>query len=95
MKILLNNRKSKKTVNINNSLAVDVKNSKRALPIDDLRTSLSELDLYNYERQSSDKIRLTCTINTVCSNVLFNPFTEIVKDEGSDSGICLNAFLNK
>ena len=90
MKILLNNRKSKKTVNINNSLAVDVKNSKRALPIDDLRTSLSELDLYNYERQSSDKIRLTCTINTVCSNVLFNPFTEIVKDEGSDSGICLN-----
>lgn len=90
MKILLNKKTSKTSVNVNNSLAIDIKNSKRALPIDDLRTSLSEYDLYNYERKESSKIRLTLTINTICSNALFNPFTEIVKDEGSDSCICLN-----
>lgn len=90
MEILLNKSISKKSVNINNSLAIDLKNSKRALPIDDLRTTLSELDLYNYERKNSNKIRLTLTVNTICSNVLFNPFTEIVKNEGSNKCICLN-----
>ena len=31
-------------------------------------------------------IRLTCQVNTVCSNVLFNSITEVVRNEG-DSGV--------
>lgn len=90
MEILLNSKTSKKSSNINNSLTVNLHNGRRALPIDDLRTTVNEVELYDNERKSSTSIRLTCTINTICSNVLFNPITEIVKYEGSDSALCLN-----
>lgn len=90
MEILLNNRISKQSVNKNSSLGVNLYNTKRLLPIDDLRVTINEIELYNSERKSSSSIRLVCTINTICSNLLFNPITEIVKDEGSDNCVCLN-----
>ncbi|MBR6516689.1 MAG: hypothetical protein IKT40_07500 [Bacilli bacterium] len=90
MEILLNKKLSKKSSNVNNSLSVNLTNGKRLLPIDDLRTTINEIELYNSERESTTSIRLTCSVNTICSNVLFNNITEIVKNEGSDSCVCLN-----
>ena len=84
MKILLNKSNSKKSVNVNNSLPIQLNGRKRVLPIDKVITDLNENDLYNQERQASTKFRLTCTINPICTNVLFNNITEIVKNEGSD-----------
>lgn len=90
MRILLNKHRHKKSTNANNTLAVKFKNSKSIIPSTDMRVAINEFDLYNEERLSSSKIRLTCAVNTVCSNVLFNYFTEIVKNEGSDDCIVLN-----
>ncbi len=91
MEILLNKNKSKKSNNVNNSLSVNLNDRKRMLPTDGLNTSVDEIDLYNQERiLNNNKIRLTCEINTICSNVLFNPITEIVYKEGSDECKCLN-----
>ena len=46
------------------------------------------VDLYQVyldEKDASDKYRLIFTINPVCSNVLFNAITEVVKDEGDSN----------
>jgi hypothetical protein len=90
MEIKLSKNKSKKSTNVNNSLAVELKGSKRLLPIGALDTTVNEIELYNNERKTSTTIRLTCSINPICSNVLFNNITEVVINEGSDKCKCLN-----
>ena len=90
MRILLNKNKGKKMANVNNTLTIKLDGSKRLLPSTSMHTTINEVDLYNFERKNSNKIRLTCKINTICSNVLFNKVTEIVKDEGSSNVACLN-----
>lgn len=90
MRILLNKNKSKKSTNATHSLIVSLNGDKRILPSSSMNTSINEVALYNRERKESNKIRLTCKINTICSNVLFNNITEIVKNEGTDNAVCLN-----
>lgn len=69
-------------------------NKNKLLPIENqINANLSAYSVYEAERKNCNKLRLTCNINTICSNVLFNNITEVVKDEGSDNVICLN-FLN-
>lgn len=89
-KILLNKSKGKISVNVNNSLTIQLKGSKRILPCDSMETSVSEIDVYNEERENCSKIRLTVQVNPICSNVLFNNFTEIVRNEGTKYVKCLN-----
>ena len=90
LQILLEKNKSKTSVNINNSLAVQLNGSKRILPCDPMETTISEIDVYNNERENCNKIRLTVQINPICTNVLFNNLTEIVKNEGTDNTIWVN-----
>ena len=89
-KILLTKNKSKVSTNVNNSLTVQLIGSKRILPCDPLETTVSEIDVYNEEREKCTKIRLTVQVNPICSNVLFNNFTEIVRNEGTDNAVCVN-----
>lgn len=88
--ILLNKNRSKKSVNDNNSLAIRPMGSKKLLPIDPINTTISEIVEYNNERENCSNIRLTVQINPICSNVLFNNITEIVKNEGTKDVKCLN-----
>ena len=90
LQILLEKNKSKESVNINNSLAIQLNGSKRMLPCDPMETTISEIDVYNNERENCNKIRLTVQINPICTNVLFNNLTEIVKNEGTDNTIWVN-----
>lgn len=90
LQILLNKEKSKESVNINNSLTINFVGSEKLLPCDPMVTSLSEIDVYNNERENCNKIRLTVNVNPICSNVLFNNITEIVRNEGTDKVECLN-----
>lgn len=90
MKILLNKAKNKKSTNVNNSVNIGLTNKTRLLPLSQEITTLNLVDLYNSERDACGKIRLTCTVNPICSNVLFNNVSEIVKDEGSDDVDVLN-----
>lgn len=90
MKIFLNKYDSKKSSNVNNSIPIQLTNRNRIIPIDHLSDTINEIELYNNERLTSNNIRLTCTIKPICSNVLFNNITEIIKDEGSDHCQSLN-----
>ena len=89
-KILLSKNKSKVSTNVNNSLAVQLVGSKRILPCDPMETVINEIDVYNEERENCNKIRLTVQVNPICSNVLFNNLTEIVRNEGANDVECLN-----
>ena len=89
-KILLSKNKSKVSTNVNNSLAVQLVGSKRILPCDPMETVINEIDVYNEERENCNKIRLTVQVNPICSNVLFNNLTEIVRNEGANNVECLN-----
>ena len=89
MEILLNKKRSKISTNVKNSLITRLKGNKRTLPSSTLYTTINEIDLYNAERQSCNTIRLNCVINPMCSNVLFNNITEVVKNGGEPSEVKL------
>jgi hypothetical protein len=94
MEILQDKYKGKRTNNKKDAVGVSLKNSKRLLPETRMAVSLSELDVYNQERRACTKFRLIFEVNAVCSNVLFNTATEIVKDEGSDNAVWLTVNNN-
>ena len=89
-KIFLQGFRSKKSVNTSEGLNVSLKGKRKLLPTDDVEKVISQYDQYNEEREACNTIRLTCEINPICSNVLFNRISEIVKDEGSSSVTYIN-----
>lgn len=90
IKIFLNSNRSKKSVNAPFYQDVELKANKKMFTEENINGVVNAFDLYNEERNATNKVRLVCSINPVCSNVLFNPVTEIVKDEGSNSPLVLN-----
>lgn len=89
-KLFQQKNKSKVSINKEQSLAINFKGSERLLPSFNLYSTINSIEVYNNERYNCNTIRLNCVIKPYCSNVLFNPFTEIVQNEGSNSAICLN-----
>ena len=72
------------------SLNIDLSNDKRLLPNDNIISVVNQMEQYNKERKACRKVRLTCSIDAICSNVLFNNITEIVHGEGTDDVSCIN-----
>lgn len=94
-KILLNKQKAKDKVNVNNYLTTQLKGGKKLLPNSHLFSSIDELEVYNQERDACNLIRLNCVVNPICTNVLSNTITEVVKNEGDGSTVkSLNYGLN-
>ncbi len=89
MKILLNKMFSKTNRNVNNTLATQLKGSKKLLPQSQIFAQINEMEVYNNERNNCNLIRLNCVINPLCSNVLFNSISEIVKNEGDPNSVKL------
>lgn len=89
-KIFLNKYDSKTASNTSGGLDVELKGRKKLLPLGDIGEVISQYDQYVEEREKCNIIRLTCQINPICSNVLFNRITEIVKDEGSKNVAFIN-----
>jgi len=84
-KILLNSKKSKYSVNKEENLAINLSSKSRIIPYNDVSTKFNLYNLYNEERDNSDKYRIILTVNPICSNVLLNMRTEVVKGEGGDN----------
>lgn len=82
--ILLNKNKGKRSVNVENGLMVPISTEERLLPFEDISDVVNLKTVYDKEKDNSDLYRLIFTINPVCSNILFNTFTEVVYKEGSD-----------
>lgn len=90
IKIFLNGSKSKKSTNSSITCNINLAGNKRLYADNFIESSVNSSDVYNEERENCNKVRLICEINPICTNALFNPITEIVKDEGSYNPIILN-----
>lgn len=84
MKLFLNKNRNKNAVNKDSFLDIEVDNSSRLLPIDNVVGTLDEYKQYLAEKKKSETYRLSFTINPICSNILFNNVSEIVVNEGSE-----------
>ena len=93
-KILLGKSRGRRSVNTSEGVSVSLCGVRRQLPIGDLSENISEYEQYMAERKASNKIRLTLQVNPICTNVLFNSVTEIVKDEGSLTPTFINKGYN-
>ena len=90
MDIRLNNTNSKRSTNKQIEINIGLDGNKRILPQTSINDVWDMYELYEKERKESDKIRLTVTINPICSNLFFNTKTEIVKNEGGLNVSILN-----
>lgn len=93
-KIFQQGANSKKSSNVNNGLNVRMGGKRRLLPMNDVAEVVSQYEQYQEERKNCETIRLTCQVNPICSNVLFNGITEVVRNEGSDTVTFLNYHLD-
>ena len=84
-KILLEKNRSKYSVNTVKFLNLDLNSKSRLLPFNDVTSRLSLNQLYLNERDNCNKFRMIFTVNPICSNVLFNSKTEVMRYEGSDN----------
>lgn len=66
-------------------LDVSLQQTAKTLPYPNVSATLSQRTVYEQERQAGNKFRLILTIMPYCTNVLFNPLTEIIRNEGSDN----------
>ena len=89
-RILLNGAVNKQSVNENETLNINLSGNMKLLPEDAINDTLDSYELYLDERAKSNKFRIIINVNPYCTNVLFNPFTEIVRYEGSSGATCLN-----
>lgn len=88
--ILLNKSKSKRAVNTGFNTQVDLKQTSRLLPYEGVIDKINLYSVFENERDNSSTYRLIFNINPVCSNVLFNTLTEVVKNEGSPNVVVLD-----
>ena len=76
------------------SVDVNLRQTTKTLPFPNVSATLSQRSVYEEERQAGNNFRLILTIVPYCSNVLFNPLTEIIKDEGSDDAKVITDVTN-
>ena len=93
-KVILIESLNKSSKNENMSLNTALSGNKKLLPEDGIDSIINIYDEYVKERTNSNKFRLIIDISPFCSNVLFNPFTEIVKYD-KDKITLLNYFLGQ
>lgn len=74
---------------------VSLNGKRKLLPTNDYGCVINQYEQYTKERKACSTIRLTCQVNPICSNVLFNDITEVVKYEGSDYVSVLNYGIGK
>lgn len=89
MKLYLEKNRSSYSNNKEGVINFTLSNKTRQLSNNDVSTTFSLFEQYNKERDECERFRLIVNINPICSNILFNTKTEIVRKEGSSSASCL------
>ena len=87
MEIKLNKYVDKYSVNKEGNKNIPLTSKIRVTPNADLEQTINLNTIYNEERDNCNNYRLIFTVNPICSNILFNMRTEVIKDEGSDDPI--------
>lgn len=84
-KIRLNKTNSVNSVNKDNMVDVELQQTTNPYMFTtDIKDTIDQYEVFEAERANCTNYRLITTIKPFCSNVLFNPVTEIVYKEGSD-----------
>ena len=78
---------SKFSVNDRKGFDIELRRTERKLQYNNITDSIDLNKVYESERDSSTKYRMIVTINPYCSNVLFNPFTEIIEKSQKNNSI--------
>ena len=87
-KIRLNKTNSVNSVNKDNMVDVEFQQTTNPYMFTtDIKDTIDQYEVFEVERANCTNYRLITTIKPFCSNVLFNPITEIVYKEGSDDCI--------
>ena len=83
-KIRLNKTNSVNSVNKDNMVDVEFQQTTNPYMFTtDIKDTIDQYEVFEAERANCTNYRLITTIKPFCSNVLFNPITEIVYKEGS------------
>ena len=83
MRLIRNARSnSEQSTNKNNRIMLDLRRRYKALPSNQYSDTLDLNELFEAEREASNKYRLIFTLNPVMTNVLFNIMTEVVLNDG-------------
>lgn len=79
-KILLNKERSVDDVNITTQFNINIDNTNKPLPVNDISTSLNSYQVFLDERQESSIYRFYGVLNGVVSNPLYNDNIKIMED---------------
>lgn len=79
-KILLNKERSVDDVNITTQFNINIDNTNKPLPVNDISTSLNSFQVFLDERQESSIYRFYGVLNGVVSNPLYNDNIKIMED---------------
>ena len=93
-KQILNKELSVKNVNNDSYLKINVENSQRLLPINDIYKIVNVADRFNTERQRCKSYRIIGTMNTTMSNPLFNLAESLYSNKYTWSWLNTNEFLD-
>lgn len=89
-RIFLQKFYGKNKTNKSTGLNVNLSGNRKLLPPSSIEKHVNLYEQYVKEREESNIIRLTVQVNPICTNVLCNNVTEIVRNEGSDDVEVLN-----
>lgn len=84
-KVYLEENKDVNSVNEQSFVGINLTTKSKLLPYNNISDVLNLNNLYIAERNACTKYRLILTVNPICSNVLFNYRTEVVRYEGSSA----------
>ena len=87
-KILLNRNKGVDSVNVDNSIPVELSTKNSLLPGSSVEGTINQYQIYLNERNNTERYKMLFTIHPYMSNILYNNFTEIVANEGG-----VNSFI--
>ena len=73
----LNSNTNKKAVNTDFFQTLELNQTSRQIPVSDIDKIVNTYQVFDDERNACTKYRLTATINTIATNVLINPLTQI------------------
>ena len=94
-RIRLNKTNSVNSVNKDNMVDVEFQQTTNPYMFTtDIKDTIDQYEVFEAERANCTNYRLITTIKPFCSNVLFNPITEIVYKEGRDDCIVADDYAS-
>jgi len=80
-KILLNKTRTYNSVNVNSQIQIDIENTSKPIPLNDIDTTVSQFEQFEKERRESTIYRFYGQVTPIISNPLFNDNIKISENE--------------